>query len=585
MRRVALVLLALAAAGVVPADSSARDSALAARLRDEIRAAVALAGLGPGDLAVRDVELWETRGDRLRERGVFAGDFALPGETDPLRPPLVDRALRHPLQAVSLGAELLEGAEPDSLRGLTGPRLRRPGKPPPTRSLVEWLTAVEDRVRRALPPVVERGSLPAWLLDGIGPGDVGRARTAFDRFAGFDARGFADEIGTLLDLLESRRGELLALRSPKRVEMSGGRLLIVGTPGDDVHEEDAWLIIEPGGSDVYRNNAGGVRRGPGAAMVIDLAGDDRYEADGPFAQGAALLGVGILVDCSGNDTYVGTDFCQGAAAGGLGILLDLGGDDAYSADRFAQGAGAFGYGILRDEGAGHDRYRVERLGQGLGRTAGHGLLVDDGGDDRYVAGTKYEWFYSQWTNGRTVHWSFAQGCGFGFFCRYRQPGPDGEERLVTREMFPGGVGLLADHGGDDVYSGSMYAQGTAYFYGLGILVDHAGNDRYRATWYGQGAAPHYAAGILVDGAGDDEYVGMHQVQANGRDFSTAVLLDLGGDDRYVGEDRVQGCGDLADGYGIFVDLAGDDRYRAERKSARGWATNADPDRQPTRGRP
>jgi hypothetical protein len=255
------------------------------------------------------------------------------------------------------------------------------------------------------------------------------------------------------------------------------------------------------------------------------------------------------------------------------MLIDRSGHDRFTAARFAQGAAAFGLGLLENGGEEGDHYLLDMLGQGLGRTKGYGLLHDMGGDDRYVTTGKHDSYYSQWAPGRKLTWSFAQGCGFGFFCRYEEKVGE-QDGLVVREMLPGGVGALFDESGDDTYRGSMYAQGTGYFYGLGVLVDRAGNDTYTASWYGQAAAAHYAAGLLVDVSGDDVYLGFRQVQGNARDFSTAVFLDLAGNDRYSGESRLQGCGDVNDAWGIFADAAGDDRYEATQSSARGFATTA-----------
>ena len=54
--------------------------------------------------------------------------------------------------------------------------------------------------------------------------------------------------------------------------------------------------------------------------------------------------------------------------------------------------------------------------------------------------------------------------------------------------------------------------------------------------------------------------------------------DLTGGNKLLG-------GDLNDSYGFFIDYGGNDRYHAEKATARGFATNRDPKRQPTRDRP
>jgi len=598
MRGAAAVLLLLIASSP---PAAGRDSVLAFRLRAEVRSALREIGLSPSDLVVLDIRAWRMNAVHRRASGQWAGDWPAPRERDPLRPRLVDRALRHPLEALQIGTDLARGYPVAGLPGrvdLTpsrGPRIALPREPveapAPVRVMVSRLRRLDEAVRRSLPRNIVEKRLPGWMMGGLEPGDLARAREVFDRLGALPTDGLRLEAVRIARVfarvLQCWTGAApdWPAGAPIRIETPHG-LLIVGTEGPDVYREDAWFIVDPGGDDLYLNNAGGARGPLRTACVLDLGGDDRYLTRAPFSQGAAEFGVGMLIDLAGDDTYLGREFCQGAALVGVGLVLDGGGRDRFVADRFAQAAAAFGHGLLIAEGAEGDTYHLEQFGQGFARTAGYGILEDHGGNDRYTAGTKYpSEMYSQWTGGRTVHWSFVQGSAYGFYCRYFEPDGDGGRKLVTREMFPGGVGLLLDHDGHDVYDGSMYAQGTAYFYGVGILVDRAGNDRYRATWYGQGAAAHYAAGILVDAAGDDVYEGMHQVQGNGRDFSTAVFVDLAGDDRYHGEDRVQGCGDLADGYGIFIDAAGNDVYDATRKTARGFATERRPERQPRPDRP
>ncbi len=582
-------LLALLLLLAVPAAAKPEE----AEVVPALLAAFDALGVKPEAVRVRDVAFWKQWAPRLRASGRMVEGVALPTGRDPLRPTLVDRALRAPLDAVRFGLGIAEGKPPEPLAACFGggeyvelpagddPLPADVEVPGAVRRLAVALAGLEDAALAALPEGSLHARMPHWMVSGLDAGEVGEARAAFDRFGTTDLLPLVRQVLALCREARSvcASGEGFSASQPLRVETPRG-LVIVGTRGKDVHEEDAWLLVDPGGDDVYSNNAGGTGTGRRAALCVDVAGDDRYESEAPFSQGAAREGLGILLDLAGNDVYRGGSFCQGAALGGAGVLADDEGNDVFEASEFAQGAAAFGFGLLLS-GRGDDTYALDHLGQGLGRTAGYGVLRDDAGDDRYVARPTHESTYSQWTGGRTVHWSFAQGCGFGFYARYEEALPDGNRGLVIRDLLPGGVGVLRDASGDDVYEGSMYAQGTAYFYGLGICADLGGDDVYTATWYGQGAAPHFAAGILVDACGNDRYTGMHQVQGNGRDFSTAVLLDLAGDDVYVAEDRVQGCGDHKDGYGLFVDAAGSDRYAAKRRSARGWATLVKPREQPT----
>jgi hypothetical protein len=146
--------------------------------------------------------------------------------------------------------------------------------------------------------------------------------------------------------------------------------LCVGSGAANVYTEDAALLIDLGGNDVYRNSAGGapvlVHEAGAVSQVsvnIDIAGNDVYET-APNDQGLVLGlgfgmfgGVGILVDHAGDDIYrSGVEpakdggrvvvMSQGAGLGGTGVLFDETGSDSYEVGEhasfvLAQGAGHF----------------------------------------------------------------------------------------------------------------------------------------------------------------------------------------------------------------------------------------------------
>ena len=94
------------------------------------------------------------------------------------------------------------------------------------------------------------------------------------------------------------------------------------------------MLLEPWRKRFLTNNAGASRGEimPGA-VLIDFGGDDAYEATFAWTQGAAELGAGVLIDRSGNDQYIGTQWAQGAAVG-TALFLDEAGNDTYRADRY-----------------------------------------------------------------------------------------------------------------------------------------------------------------------------------------------------------------------------------------------------------
>jgi hypothetical protein len=219
-------------------------------------------------------------------------------------------------------------------------------------------------------------------------------------------------------------------------------------PGPGWH----MLVLDPGGDDVYRDNAGGIDAGNVLVELdLDASGGPEGTSDvlvrdgelcdpvlgqceprvagtpavgellqliatpGPTASpGTVPLGLPLtatVVDAGGDDTYEDTgDVIQGAARGlGVGVLADRDGDDSYEAGELAQGAAErFGIGILADEN-GTDSYHAEARAQGwvdlpnpnatapvavpgLPGVRAHvelarfteGSLVDAGGNDTYA---------------------------------------------------------------------------------------------------------------------------------------------------------------------------------------------------------
>ena len=363
--------------------------------------------------------------------------------------------------------------------------------------------------------------------------------------------------------------------------------------GDD--PEDILFMLELGGDDEYRIPAGSNTSAANpVSVLIDLDGDDYYgydEVDDDFdfllpsddagrygpsleypnarqsisrrgRQGAGLYGYGVLFDLgAGTDIYRSLRMSQGYAHVGVGVLHDDGGDDSYFCEAGCQGAGQWGIGILSDS-AGSDTYSSIGYSQGFAWVGGVGLLRDAGGDDSYDChhghpdhgGTPGIYPSAQMPT--TANSSFCQGAGFG----------------SRNDSLSGGIGILRDTSGDDTYSAGVFAQGTGYWQGTGILADGGGSDVYDAFWYVQGGAAHYALGILVDdGDGDDRFnqqrapIGV--MQGSGHDFSTGIFINEAGDDRYTFSSLGMGASNC-NGMGLAVDNGGDDHYSST--STNGW---------------
>lgn len=387
------------------------------------------------------------------------------------------------------------------------------------------------------------------------------------------------------------------------VDTPFGRI-VIGGPGADTYDpgglaDGAALVIDVGGDDRYRVPVGaGVRA---ASVAIDLGGSDQYgypevpvaddnagrrlPSDGAgrtnkrtasrvFRQGAGHLGIGLLFDRGkGSDTYRSLAFSQGAALFGVGVLYDDGGDDSYAAEIMSQGAGAWGIGLLVDA-EGQDAYVAYNRTQGFGFTQGIGILTDGAGDDTYVSdpgdpAVGGDPLYPSAQLPGKANTSMAQGAGMG----YRAD----TNGLSPGRPMPGGLGILRDASGRDHYTTSVYGQATGFAMGAGMLLEGGGDDTYEGFWYVQGTSAHTAWALFVDAAGSDRYNPTFAVAATsigvGHDFGAAVHHDADGDDEYRAPSLSLGSGN-SNGIGIFVNTRGADTFAAPRQPTMG-GTNMD----------
>lgn len=379
--------------------------------------------------------------------------------------------------------------------------------------------------------------------------------------------------------------------------------IVIADAADQVHAKGSHVLVmvDTGGNDTYRFPAGAVdavAKGEAAhhvGLAFDLAGRDTYaydevpdpkdgarlpsdgaprltpsdvvaKDDGPVSlsetlrQGAARLGYGMLFDFGdGDDTYRSLRLSQGYGAAGVGVLYDQGGSDHYDGEAGVQGATHFGIGLLLDA-AGDDTYRSYSQTQGFSSVRGVGILYDRDGKDQYLAdngdpadgGDPLYWTIQIPGKGNN---SFAQGAAFG----RRSPG-GGDDVDMS-----GGLAILRDRAGDDVYVASVQAQSSGYWFGTGILADGSGNDTYDARYYVQGAGAHFAMALFLEGGGDDKYNMTFAPHATsigvGHDFTVAWHVDLGGNDVYRGPLLSLGSGN-ANGIGILLNVGGDDVYHS-----------------------
>ena len=396
--------------------------------------------------------------------------------------------------------------------------------------------------------------------------------------------------GAILDdaarlLLELERRIPALAEAAKELPPSEGLLLhlnsrfgpiIVGGTGSDLHKEDAFLLIDPGGDDEWHNNAGATGSlSSSLSLAIDLGGNDSYRNERGHAQGAGFLGIGALVDWGeGSDRYAAGAQSQGAGFMGCGILWDRGGNDSYRSTGFAQGAGAFGLGLLIDE-SGNDVAAASGRAQGFASTAGLGAYLDLAGNDQRNLGVPGAPPFGIASGG-------GQGAGWG-----TRPFPWNLDLSLH-----GGTGLLYDRQGDDRNFAWSMGQGSSWFLSLGLHLDRQGNDQYICGRSCQGAAEHLAGAILLDGGGQDRYESSQLAQGAADDRSLGVLWDQGqANDQYrVALHSREAAAEIGRGMGyarqpralgLLVDDGGDDRYDSTREGLGHAQATRDPGMSPT----
>jgi hypothetical protein len=426
-------------------------------------------------------------------------------------------------------------------------------------------------------------------------------------------------------------------------------LLCVSGSGDQTYSTNSyWGTVDLGGNDAYENSTGvGACVGdiqdneadPCVGVSVDLGGGDVYSPGskmraceiaglgpqkGICAQGAGLLGIGMLVDAAGNDRYeamvqhkdedcLGGQFqicgvidAQATARFGVGVLADLAGNDSYSvrvplppADAasdqstslFAQGVSTFGTALLWDD-AGNDKYEVTGSATGYKKDsssivgwstysaqaatiAGEAIVLDSGGSDAFSLLTQP----GPGAGDRTGHDQYGEGAASGL------------------SNISGGQGVGLPGFNIPSYGALITGEGsTTYTIDMG--------SRLASRLEGQGSGQ---GGILDDAGGDDAYLLFAHAEAEirrdcgcseptilkiaplasaqGQGSSGGTLNERSGNDKYevrataeatgttasANEVRVEGGTTSASGQGIgtgvLTDRAGNDTYLATASNA------------------
>ncbi len=186
--------------------------------------------------------------------------------------------------------------------------------------------------------------------------------------------------------------------------------IIIGGKGPNTYYLDKMpgvcAVIDLGGDDTYIDGTVGPERP--VLVVADLGGRNVYRGNKPGIQGAAILGVSMLLNLGGHAVYEARDVAQGSALAGIGILIDYDGKSRYRGLRRVQGQALGGLGVLIERGGGND-FHAAMWAQGFGGPLGFGLLDCNVGNNHYYCGGMWRDSYPE-TPG---YEGWGQGVGAG----------------------------------------------------------------------------------------------------------------------------------------------------------------------------
>ncbi|MGA2256502.1 MAG: hypothetical protein ABSG53_17780, partial [Thermoguttaceae bacterium] len=252
-----------------------------------------------------------------------------------------------------------------------------------------------------------------------------------------------------------------------KIETPAGAIVIGGKESNTYNLDtlgDVALVIDLGGDNTYYDGTVNLERP--LLVNVNLGGRNVYHSAKPAVQGGSILGVSMIVNTEGGNRYDANDLAQGSTVGGVGIIVEFGGENTYSGVRRVQAQAIGGVGIIVSHGRGNS-YHAGMWGQGLGGPLGFGILDDIQGSDHYYLGGLNTNSYKPETPG---YEGFGQGVGAGI-----------------RQVACGGVGMLLNGGGHNVYEFDYLSHGGGYWCALGFARDFGGYSKRlitRKNFYG-----------------------------------------------------------------------------------------------------
>ena len=249
-----------------------------------------------------------------------------------------------------------------------------------------------------------------------------------------------------------------------KIDTPAGAILIGGKESKTYRLDemkDVAVVIDLGHGNTYEEGTTSLDRP--VLIVLNLGGGNTFRGRKPGIQGGAMLGVSLVVNREGNNTYQADDLAQASAIAGVGIIVEHGGKNTYRGVRRVQGQALGGVGILIGRGGEND-YHAAMWAQGFGAPLGFALLEDTVGHDHYYCGGLYITSYKHPTNHRIPatpgYEGFGQGVGAGI-----------------RQVGDGGIGIILNGGGHNVYEFDYLSHGGGYWCGMGFARDFGGNSQ------------------------------------------------------------------------------------------------------------
>ncbi len=194
-----------------------------------------------------------------------------------------------------------------------------------------------------------------FLIDGEGD----------DRYSGRTASSWDGGIASLIDL-------------------NGNDVYDSGEGNTQSYSRNAFsLLADIKGDDIYKsmNHSQACSEDGGIALLLDLYGNDAFFAadySQAYASGFPHTSLSILINLAGDDYYEAGSFCQGyGEKGGIAFMFDFLGEDGYYASQFSQASSAWlGIAVLLD-GDGKNRFSSSLFSQGSQRWGGYSFFLKD----------------------------------------------------------------------------------------------------------------------------------------------------------------------------------------------------------------